>query len=124
MTQILPHDLETKLGTRAVHAGQVPDPLSGAVMTPIYQTSTYIQEGLGRHKGYEYARTHNPTREALERNVAAPRGRHATASPSARGSRRSTPCSSCSRAATTSSAARTCTAAATASWSGSTPASA
>jgi O-acetylhomoserine/O-acetylserine sulfhydrylase-like pyridoxal-dependent enzyme len=45
MTQILPHDLETKLGTRAVHAGQVPEPLSGAVMTPIYQTSTYIQRG-------------------------------------------------------------------------------
>jgi len=74
MTQILPHDLETKLGTRAVHAGQVPEPLSGAVMTPIYQTSTYIQEGVGRHKGYEYARTDNPTRQALERNVAALEG--------------------------------------------------
>ena len=49
MTQILPHDLETKLGTRAVHAGQVPEPLSGAVMTPIYQTSTYIQDGIGKH---------------------------------------------------------------------------
>jgi cystathionine beta-lyase/cystathionine gamma-synthase len=74
MTQILPHDLETRLGTRAVHAGQVPEPLSGAVMTPIYQTSTYIQEGIGRHKGYEYARTDNPTRQALERNVAALEG--------------------------------------------------
>ena len=74
MTQILPHDLETKLGTRAVHAGQVPEPLSGAVMTPIYQTSTYVQEGVGRHKGYEYARTDNPTRQALERNVAALEG--------------------------------------------------
>ncbi len=74
MTQILPHDLETKIGTRAVHAGQVPEPLSGAVMTPIYQTSTYIQEGVGRHKGYEYARTDNPTRQALERNVAALEG--------------------------------------------------
>src|SRR5512139_1142708 len=74
MTQILPHDLETKLGTRAVHAGQVPEPLSGAVMTPIYQTSTYIQEGVGKHKGYEYARTSNPTRQALERNVAALEG--------------------------------------------------
>ena len=74
MTQILPHDLETKLGTRAVHAGQVPEPLSGAVMTPIYQTSTYIQEGVGRHKGYEYARTDNPTRQALERNVSALEG--------------------------------------------------
>jgi cystathionine beta-lyase/cystathionine gamma-synthase len=58
------------LSTRAVHAGQSPDPTTGAVMTPIYQTSTYIQEGLGKHKGYEYARTQNPTREALERNVA------------------------------------------------------
>lgn len=74
MTQILPHDLEAKIGTRAVHAGQVPEPLSGAVMTPIYQTSTYIQEGVGRHKGYEYARTDNPTRQALERNVAALEG--------------------------------------------------
>jgi cystathionine gamma-lyase len=56
--------------TRSVHAGQTPDPLTGAVMIPIYQTSTYVQEGLGKHKGYEYARTQNPTREALERNVA------------------------------------------------------
>jgi cystathionine gamma-lyase len=56
--------------TRAVHAGQEPDPQTGAVMTPIYQTSTYVQEALGKHKGYEYARTQNPTREALERNVA------------------------------------------------------
>ena len=74
MTQILPHDLEHGFATRAVHAGQVAEPLAGAVMTPIYQTSTYIQEGLGRHKGYEYARTQNPTREALERNVASLEG--------------------------------------------------
>src|SRR3970040_118342 len=74
MTQILPHDLELGLATRAVHAGQVPDPLAGAVMTPIYQTSTYVQAGLGKHKGYEYARTHNPTRQALERNVASLEG--------------------------------------------------
>ena len=74
MTQILPHDLESAIATRAVHAGQVPEPLSGAVMTPIYQTSTYIQQGIGKHKGYEYARTGNPTREALERNVAALEG--------------------------------------------------
>jgi cystathionine beta-lyase/cystathionine gamma-synthase len=74
MTQILPHDLESGLATRAVHAGQVPEPLSGAVMTPIYQTSTYIQDGIGKHKGYEYARTSNPTRQALERNVAALEG--------------------------------------------------
>src|SRR6187397_1200371 len=74
MTRILPHDHEHKFATRSVHAGQVPEPLAGAVMTPIYQTSTYRQEGLGKHKGYEYARTRNPTREALERNVAALEG--------------------------------------------------
>jgi cystathionine gamma-lyase len=60
--------------TRAIHAGQVSDPLSGAVMPPIYQTSTYAQEGLGNHKGYEYGRTHNPTRQALERCVASLEG--------------------------------------------------
>ena len=70
MTRINQHDLDHGFATRAVHAGQVADPLAGAVMTPIYQTSTYQQEGLGRHKGYEYGRTQNPTREALERNVA------------------------------------------------------
>ena len=74
MTRILADDAAHALATRAVHAGQVEDPLAGAVMTPIYQTSTYRQEGLGRHKGYEYARTQNPTREALERNVAALEG--------------------------------------------------
>jgi cystathionine beta-lyase/cystathionine gamma-synthase len=74
MTRILDHDLDHRLATRAVHAGQVPDPLSGAVMPPIYQTSTYRQEGLGKHKGYEYARTQNPTREALERSAAALEG--------------------------------------------------
>jgi cystathionine gamma-lyase len=58
-------------GTRAIHAGQRPDPTTGAIMTPVYQTSTYVQPELGRHLGYEYARTHNPTREALERNIAA-----------------------------------------------------
>ncbi len=57
--------------TKAVHAGQSPDPMTGAVMTPIYQTSTYAQEALGENKGYEYARTHNATRFALERNLAA-----------------------------------------------------
>jgi cystathionine gamma-lyase/cystathionine beta-lyase/cystathionine gamma-lyase/homocysteine desulfhydrase len=56
--------------TDAIHAGQEPDPRTGAVSVPIYQTSTYIQEGLGRNKGYEYARTRNPTREALETNIA------------------------------------------------------
>ena len=74
MTRILPHDRDHHFATRSVHAGQVPEPLSGAVMTPIYQTSTYVQSGLGRHKGYEYARTQNPTREALERNVASLEG--------------------------------------------------
>jgi cystathionine beta-lyase/cystathionine gamma-synthase len=74
MTRIADQDLAHRFATRAVHAGHVSDPLSGAVMTPIYQTSTYIQDGLGRHKGYEYARTRNPTREALERNVAALEG--------------------------------------------------
>src|SRR5205823_430026 len=67
-------DLAPRFATRAVHAGKIADPLAGAVMTPIYQTSTYVQDGLGRHKGYEYARTRNPTREALERNVAALEG--------------------------------------------------
>src|SRR6188768_2289489 len=74
MTRILPHDHEHEFATRAVHAGQAPDPLSGAVMTPIYQTSTYAQDGLGQHKGFEYARTRNPTRDALERNVASLEG--------------------------------------------------
>ena len=61
-------------GTRAVHAGQSPDPVTGAVMTPIYLTSTYAQDGPGEHKGYEYSRTHNLTRFALERNIAALEG--------------------------------------------------
>lgn len=61
-------------GTRAVHAGQRPDPSTGAIMTPVYFTSTYVQEGLGRHKGYEYARVSNPTRTALEANLAALEG--------------------------------------------------
>ena len=60
--------------TRAVHAGQEPDPTTGAVMVPIYQTSTYAQEALGKNKGFEYARTHNATRFALERNLAALEG--------------------------------------------------
>jgi cystathionine beta-lyase/cystathionine gamma-synthase len=60
--------------TRAIHAGQAPDPVTGAVSVPIYQTSTYAQEALGRHKGYEYARTHNATRAALEANLASLEG--------------------------------------------------
>jgi cystathionine beta-lyase/cystathionine gamma-synthase len=74
MTRILPKDHDYGFATRSVHAGQIVEPLAGAVMTPIYQTSTYVQEGLGKHKGYEYARTQNPTREALERNVASLEG--------------------------------------------------
>jgi cystathionine beta-lyase/cystathionine gamma-synthase len=74
MTRVFDDDLTSRFGTRAIHAGQRPDPLSGAIMPPIYQTSTYVQEGMGRHKGYEYARGKNPTREALERNVAALEG--------------------------------------------------
>lgn len=58
-------------GTLAVHAGVTPDPTSGAIMTPIYQTSTYVQEAPGKHKGFEYARTHNPTRDALQASIAA-----------------------------------------------------
>jgi cystathionine beta-lyase/cystathionine gamma-synthase len=54
-----------------IHAGQEPDPATGAITTPIYQTSTYVQDGLGKHKGYEYARTKNPTRSAMEANIAA-----------------------------------------------------
>ncbi len=60
--------------TIAIHAGQEPDEATGAVTVPIYQTSTYAQEALGKHKGFEYARTHNPTRLALERNIAALEG--------------------------------------------------
>jgi cystathionine beta-lyase len=58
-------------GTLAVHAGVEPDPTTGAIMTPVYLTSTYVQEGVGNHKGYEYSRTHNPTRSALEAAFAA-----------------------------------------------------
>ena len=60
-----------KFATKAIHAGVHPDPATGAIMTPIYQTSTYVQDGVGNHKGYEYSRTQNPTRHALEKNIAA-----------------------------------------------------
>jgi cystathionine beta-lyase/cystathionine gamma-synthase len=60
-----------RFSTICLHAGQEPDPSTGAIITPIYQTSTYVQEALGRHKGFEYGRTHNPTRMALEGNLAA-----------------------------------------------------
>ncbi|MFA5832805.1 MAG: PLP-dependent aspartate aminotransferase family protein [Bacteroidota bacterium] len=60
-----------KFSTKAVHAGQSPDPSTGAVMTPVFLTSTYVQEELGKNKGYEYSRVSNPTRTALEKNIAA-----------------------------------------------------
>jgi len=60
-----------KFGTKTIHAGVHPDQATGAIMTPIYQTSTYVQDGVGNHKGYEYSRTLNPTRHALEKNIAA-----------------------------------------------------
>ena len=74
MTKIFPEDLTPRFSTRAIHAGQRPDPTTGAIKPAIVQTSTYAQEALGVNKGYEYARGKNPTREALERNVAALEG--------------------------------------------------
>src|ERR1700731_2341895 len=59
-----------KFATKAIHVGQEPDPSTGAIITPIFQTSTYVQEELGKHKGFEYARTQNPTRSALEECLA------------------------------------------------------
>ena len=63
--------LNMKIGTKAIHAGVSPDKTTGAIMTPIYQTSTYVQDGVGNHKGYEYSRTQNPTRSALQNSIAA-----------------------------------------------------
>lgn len=65
-----------KFGTKAIHAGVHPDPSTGAIMTPIYQTSTFVQTSPGDHKGYEYARTQNPTRDALQKNLAALENAH------------------------------------------------
>src|SRR6186997_926469 len=65
----LPKD--ARFATVCLHAGQQPDPTTGAIITPIYQTSTYVQEELGKHKGFEYGRTQNPTRSSLEANLAA-----------------------------------------------------
>ena len=70
MTKVFESDRSAGFGTQAIHAGQRPEPLAGAIMTPVYLTSTYVQDALGENKGYEYARGKNPTREALERNVA------------------------------------------------------
>jgi cystathionine beta-lyase/cystathionine gamma-synthase len=69
--KLTPH---ARFSTICLHAGQEPDPATGAIITPIYQTSTYVQEELGKHKGYEYGRTQNPTRMAVERNIAAIEG--------------------------------------------------
>src|SRR5207248_8787759 len=66
--------MRARFSTICLHAGQEPDPTTGAIVTPIYQTSTYVQEALGKHKGYEYGRTQNPTRLAVERNLAAIEG--------------------------------------------------
>jgi cystathionine gamma-lyase len=63
-----------RFDTLAIHAGQEPDPTTGAIMTPVYLTSTYVQAGPGEHKGYEYSRTKNPTRQALEACLAALEG--------------------------------------------------
>src|SRR4030095_3891465 len=63
-----------RFSTICLHAGQEPDPSTGAIVTPIYQTSTYVQDELGRHKGFEYGRTQNPTRLAVENNLAAIEG--------------------------------------------------
>ena len=69
-----------KFGTKAIHNGISPDSATGAIMTPIYQTSTYVQESVGKHKGFEYSRTGNPTRAALEANIAAiENGKHGAA---------------------------------------------
>jgi cystathionine beta-lyase/cystathionine gamma-synthase len=67
-------DERVHFSTLCIHAGQEPDPSTGAIITPIFQTSTYVQDALGEHKGYEYARTQNPTRSALEANIAALEG--------------------------------------------------
>ncbi len=70
------HDTDSKggFGTRAIHAGQRPDPTTGAIMTPVFLTSTYVQSAPGEHKGFEYSRTQNPTRFALQDNIAALEG--------------------------------------------------
>src|SRR5215471_20168646 len=65
---------DARFSTICIHAGQVPDPSTGAIITPIFQTSTYVQDAVGVHKGYEYARTQNPTRTAVEANLAAIEG--------------------------------------------------
>ncbi len=73
-SQLMKLSDNARFSTICIHAGQEPDPSTGAIITPIYQTSTYVQEAVGRHKGFEYARTQNPTRLALEKNIAAIEG--------------------------------------------------
>src|SRR5437870_4524382 len=70
----MPKNKQTGFATRAIHVGQEPDPSTGAVTVPIFATSTYVQEELGKHKGYEYSRVSNPTRNRLERNLASLEG--------------------------------------------------
>jgi cystathionine beta-lyase/cystathionine gamma-synthase len=72
--KIMKKNREPGFATRAIHCGQEPDPLTGAVTVPIYPTSTYVQQGIGEHKGYEYSRVSNPTRTRLEENLAALEG--------------------------------------------------
>jgi cystathionine beta-lyase/cystathionine gamma-synthase len=67
----LPSDTDWGFSTRAVHVGQGPDPETGAVVQPIHMATTFAQQGVGKHKGYEYGRSGNPTRKALEENLAA-----------------------------------------------------
>ena len=62
---------DLSFGTKAIHAGVEPEPVTGAIMTPVYMTSTYVQEAPSVNKGYDYSRSHNPTRTALEGNLAA-----------------------------------------------------
>ena len=102
-----------KFETKVIHAGQAPDPRTGAVMTPIYATSTYAQSSPGEHKGFDYARTHNPTRDALERCVAELEGGDARLRLRLGHGGDRHACSSCSTPARTSWRWTTCTAAAT-----------
>jgi cystathionine beta-lyase/cystathionine gamma-synthase len=67
-------EIAMQFETACIHAGQSPDPTTGAVMTPVYQTATYVQDGVGKRRGYDYARTVNPTRTALEASLAALEG--------------------------------------------------
>ena len=77
MTRVFDEDLEAGFATRAIHAGQRPEPLAGAIMTPVYLTSTYVQEGLGQNKGYEYARGKNPDARSARAKRRRPGGRAA-----------------------------------------------